>query len=318
MARHAGRHADRARLRRPRRAGLGRADAGRARSRCSTCARAVPSSDARTPEDYGLAPLRRRRSSPAAMPQHNARALRAVLSGEDRGPHRDCLLLGAALALEVAGEAAGPREAIERAAAGDRQRRRARACSRRLAASRGPAKPGARMSGDFLEQMAPPAGQRVARGARRAARRRSCWRRRWIHRRRRRCACSRGGFDLIAELKLRSPAVGQLAGADEDVVSRACTAYAGAGAAAVSVLTEPTRFDGASSICERRRRRCHRCACRPCARTSWSIPTRCSRRALPGPAACSLILRMLSEPAARGAARQAQRAGAVRAARGVR
>ena len=52
-----------------------------------------------------------------------------------------------------------------------------------------------------------------------------------------------GGFDLIAELKLRSPAVGQLKGADEDVAARVTT-YARAGAAAVSVLTEPTRFDG--------------------------------------------------------------------------
>jgi len=68
------------------------------------------------PEDYGL-----RRCDPAELAggdaQYNARALRAVLRGEDRGAHRDCLLLGAALALEVAGRAASPREAIERAAA---------------------------------------------------------------------------------------------------------------------------------------------------------------------------------------------------------
>jgi indole-3-glycerol phosphate synthase len=52
------------------------------------------------------------------------------------------------------------------------------------------------------------------------------------------------GFDLIAELKLRSPAVGQLrSAATEDVVARV-QAYADAGAAAVSVLTEPSRFDG--------------------------------------------------------------------------
>lgn len=51
------------------------------------------------------------------------------------------------------------------------------------------------------------------------------------------------GFDLIAELKLRSPALGQLKSADEDVAGRV-TSYAGAGAAAVSVLTEPSRFDG--------------------------------------------------------------------------
>jgi len=51
------------------------------------------------------------------------------------------------------------------------------------------------------------------------------------------------GFDLIAELKLRSPAAGQLRGAGEDVAARVGT-YARAGAAAVSVLTEPSRFDG--------------------------------------------------------------------------
>jgi indole-3-glycerol phosphate synthase len=51
------------------------------------------------------------------------------------------------------------------------------------------------------------------------------------------------GFDVIAEVKLRSPAVGQLKGGDEDVGARVA-AYATAGAAAVSVLTEPARFDG--------------------------------------------------------------------------
>jgi indole-3-glycerol phosphate synthase len=52
------------------------------------------------------------------------------------------------------------------------------------------------------------------------------------------------GFDLIAEVKLRSPAVGLLkSAADEDVGARVAT-YARAGAAAVSILTEPSRFDG--------------------------------------------------------------------------
>jgi indole-3-glycerol phosphate synthase len=60
----------------------------------------------------------------------------------------------------------------------------------------------------------------------------------------------RSGFDLIAELKLRSPAAGALAagsagGADGAEVVRRVTDYAQAGAAAVSVLTEPSRFDGA-------------------------------------------------------------------------
>lgn len=51
------------------------------------------------------------------------------------------------------------------------------------------------------------------------------------------------GFDVIAELKFRSPAQGRLAEAGEDWLKRV-TAYAQGGAAAVSVLTEPSRFDG--------------------------------------------------------------------------
>ena len=40
-----------------------------------------------------------------------------MLHGEDRSAHRDCLLLGTALALEVAGEVREPREGVARAAA---------------------------------------------------------------------------------------------------------------------------------------------------------------------------------------------------------
>jgi indole-3-glycerol phosphate synthase len=58
------------------------------------------------------------------------------------------------------------------------------------------------------------------------------------------------GFDLIAELKLRSPAQGVLRAADEDVGARV-RAYADGGAAAVSVLTEPERFDGELAHLER-------------------------------------------------------------------
>jgi anthranilate phosphoribosyltransferase len=70
----------------------------------------------RHPADYGLRPC-----TPADLAggdaRHNARALRRVLDGEDRGAHRDCLLLGTALALEVAGVVSEPRAGIERAAA---------------------------------------------------------------------------------------------------------------------------------------------------------------------------------------------------------
>jgi indole-3-glycerol phosphate synthase len=62
---------------------------------------------------------------------------------------------------------------------------------------------------------------------------------------------SLGAFDVIAEIKQRSPADGQLGcqspyseskGASH-LISRA-RAYAAGGAAAISVLTEPSRFDG--------------------------------------------------------------------------
>src|ERR1039457_3826776 len=77
------------------------------------------------------------------------------------------------------------------------------------------------------------------------------------------------GFDLIAEVKLRSPAIGQLEQGTQDIGARAKD-YALAGAAAISVLTEPTR-------CARASRRC--------ARTSWSIPTRFMKRGPQGPVA---------------------------------
>jgi anthranilate phosphoribosyltransferase len=77
--------------------------------------RGVVARSTRAPEDYGL-----RRCTAATLAggdaRSNARALRATLGGEDRGAHRDCLLLGAALALEVAHDVA-PREGIARAAA---------------------------------------------------------------------------------------------------------------------------------------------------------------------------------------------------------
>jgi indole-3-glycerol phosphate synthase len=53
-----------------------------------------------------------------------------------------------------------------------------------------------------------------------------------------------GAFDLIAEVKLRSPAVGLLKQASAGEVGGRVGTYASAGAAAVSILTEPSRFDG--------------------------------------------------------------------------
>ena len=52
-----------------------------------------------------------------------------------------------------------------------------------------------------------------------------------------------GAFDIIAEIKGRSPAEGELGGYDVDHADRA-RQYANAGAVAISVLTEPAKFDG--------------------------------------------------------------------------
>lgn len=52
-----------------------------------------------------------------------------------------------------------------------------------------------------------------------------------------------GKFDVIAEIKERSPAEGALTSASHDRV-RLASSYAEGGALAISVLTEPSRFDG--------------------------------------------------------------------------
>src|SRR5512145_3522456 len=68
----------------------------------------------RDPHDYGLA-----RCSPQDLAggdaAHNAVGMRAVLTGEDRGPHRDALVLNAALVLELTGAERDPRVAIRAA-----------------------------------------------------------------------------------------------------------------------------------------------------------------------------------------------------------
>ena len=53
----------------------------------------------------------------------------------------------------------------------------------------------------------------------------------------------KSGFDVIAELKLKSPVAGDL-GDETNGIAERVAHYARAGAAAVSVLTEPSRFGG--------------------------------------------------------------------------
>jgi anthranilate phosphoribosyltransferase len=68
----------------------------------------------RSPAAYGLKPCSE--SDLQGGDAHfNANAMRRVLRGEDRGAHRDALVLSAALALEVAGRASDPTSAAKMA-----------------------------------------------------------------------------------------------------------------------------------------------------------------------------------------------------------
>jgi anthranilate phosphoribosyltransferase len=66
--------------------------------------------------DYGL-PRCRPEELAGGDGAHNAERLLQVFRGEDQGAHRHALLLGAALVLEVTGQASTPREALAMAAA---------------------------------------------------------------------------------------------------------------------------------------------------------------------------------------------------------
>lgn len=79
--------------------------------------------ETRAPEDFGLARCRAEELV-GGDPAHNAGVLRGVLFGREHHPYRDCLLLGAALALELTGETrchgdgiARAREAVDSGAA---------------------------------------------------------------------------------------------------------------------------------------------------------------------------------------------------------
>jgi anthranilate phosphoribosyltransferase len=70
----------------------------------------------RTPEDYGLA---RCAASDLAGGDaaHNANELLRVFNAEDKGPHRDALLMGTSLVLEVQGTVQDARQGVDMAAA---------------------------------------------------------------------------------------------------------------------------------------------------------------------------------------------------------
>jgi anthranilate phosphoribosyltransferase len=70
----------------------------------------------RSPEDYGLERCRPQDLA-GGDAEHNARELRRVFSGEDQGAHRDALLMGTSLVLEVQGAASDPIDGVAKAAA---------------------------------------------------------------------------------------------------------------------------------------------------------------------------------------------------------
>jgi indole-3-glycerol phosphate synthase len=102
-------------------------------------------------------------------------------------------------------------------------------------------------------------------------------------------------FDLIAEIKFRSPAAGKLRAGNDASVMRRVAGYAEAGAAAVSVLTEPSRFDGSMAHLETAVRAL---AGRiPAMRKDFLVdPYQVAEARLAGAGGVLVILRMLDEP----------------------
>ncbi|HTQ35809.1 MAG TPA: indole-3-glycerol-phosphate synthase [Steroidobacteraceae bacterium] len=149
------------------------------------------------------------------------------------------------------------------------------------------------MSGDFLATMAAGSRARVAE-ARRVHSDTEIWR--WAESSPPppRLLLSPKGFDVIAEVKLRSPAVGQLAAAGEDIAARV-TSYARAGAAAVSVLTEPERFAGSLDHLEEAARALQEAGGVPAMRKDFLVdPYQVAEARLAGAGGILVIVRMLT------------------------
>ena len=194
------------------------------------------------PSDFGI-----RKATPAELlggdAAENAAIVRRVLEGETGAP-RDAVVLNAGAALFVAGRVASVREGISVAAAAI-DSGAARATLERMVRARR-----RRRWHEPLLICCARSWRRRSRSPRRAARR-NRWRRWSVAPRRRTPQGDRfeaalgmaGRVNVIAECKRRSPSSGVLA-AQYDPVAIA-RQYEAGGAAAISVLTEPTFFDGA-------------------------------------------------------------------------
>jgi indole-3-glycerol phosphate synthase len=148
------------------------------------------------------------------------------------------------------------------------------------------------VSTDFLATMAASSRRRVE-AARRQHSEVEIWRRAESTPAPPRLRLSEQGFDVIAEVKLRSPAIGQLKGGDEDVAARV-TGYARAGAAAVSVLTEPERFEGSLDHLEKAAQALQSAGRVPAMRKDFLVdPYQVAEARLAGAGGILVIVRML-------------------------
>jgi indole-3-glycerol phosphate synthase len=149
------------------------------------------------------------------------------------------------------------------------------------------------MSGDFLAGMAASSRARVVE-ARKLHSDAELWRWAAAAPQAPRLVLSPEGFDVIAEVKLRSPAVGVLSVGDEDINARV-TRYAAAGAAAVSVLTEPDRFEGSLDHLEEAARALEAAGGVPAMRKDFLVdPYQVAEARLAGAGGILIIVRMLS------------------------
>ncbi|MEO6080198.1 MAG: indole-3-glycerol-phosphate synthase [Steroidobacteraceae bacterium] len=149
------------------------------------------------------------------------------------------------------------------------------------------------MSGDFLAGMAASSRARVAE-ARRLHSDIEIWR--WAESSPQPppLLLSPRKFDVIAEVKLRSPAVGVLRTGDENINARV-TSYAAAGAAAVSVLTEPERFEGSLDHLEQAARALAAAGGVPAMRKDFLVdPYQVAEARLAGAGGILIIVRMLT------------------------
>jgi indole-3-glycerol phosphate synthase len=116
-------------------------------------------------------------------------------------------------------------------------------------------------------------------------------------------------FDVIAEVKLRSPAMGVLRSGDETITSRV-NSYAAAGAAAVSVLTEPDRFEGALDHLEEASRALAATGAVPAMRKDFLVdPYQVAEARLAGAGGILIIVRMLTRAELGALIRMAQQFG---------